>query len=103
MEDAVLHDHLEHGLGAPPGQQVAVEAGFGRQRIQLPAGHAGNEFLHIDAFAGVLPEHARHHDVGQQGEVAGNALGAAAFARQVELAPQRACEFAHQLLRPVGL
>ena len=103
MEDAILHNHLEHGLGAAPGQHGAVKTGFGCQRIELPARHALDELLHVDAFAGVLPVHARHHDERQAGEIAGNALGTAAFAGQVQLAPQRAGKFAHQLLWPVGL
>ncbi|MNV71420.1 hypothetical protein D3C71_1644390 [compost metagenome] len=88
VENAVLHDHLQHCLRAPLRQHGAVKTGLGRQRRQGSARRAVNEVLHVDALARVGPVHARDHDVGQRRHVGGNAFGLAAFAGQVQLASQ---------------
>ncbi len=103
VEEAVLDDHLEHRLRAALREQRPVVAGLGRQPIQLVTRNAVDPVLHVDALAGVLPVHARDHDMRQRREVGRDALGAAAFGSEVELAAQRARELAHELARAVGL
>ena len=101
MEQAILHDLLEHGLRTALGKQAAVKAGSVK-----PGGFvtrdAVHEVLHVDTLLREVPVHLGHHDPGQGRHVGRDALGAAAFAGQVQFALQRAGEFTHQQLRAVG-
>ncbi len=101
VEEAVFHDHLEHGLRAALGQQLAIQARSG-ELGQFMAGDALHKVLHIDAFARVSPVRARDTDPGQRGHVARQPFGVAAFGGQVQLALQRTAELAQQLARAIG-
>ena len=103
MKKAVFHNHLQHRMGAAPGQQLAVKAGFRREPFKLVAGNAVDEVLRVDALVGVSPVHARHDHMRQGGKVQGDALGVATFDGQIKFAPQRAGKFEHQLARAVEL
>ena len=87
VEQAVFHNHLEHGLGAALRQQLAVIAAL-FELFQMVARDTRDEVLHIHAFAGVVPVHPGNHDPGHPGHVFGDALGVAAFAGQIEFALQ---------------
>ena len=102
MKKTIFHNHFQHRLGAAPGQQGAVKPGLQRERGQFAAGDATDKVLRVDAFAGVRPVHARNDDVGHSSEVGGDAFGVAAFGGQVQLAPQGAGKFLHQLAQAVG-
>ena len=103
VEDAVFHNHLEHGVGAALGEQRAFKTRLGRESFQMVARNPVDEVLHVHSFARVSPVHLGDGDEAQGRHVGGNALGMAAFAGQVQLTLERTGKFAHQLLGAVGL
>ncbi len=100
MEETVFEHHLEHGLRAATGQQMAIQT-CGFHGGQIAAGNALDIVLHIQPLAGPWPVDAGHHDLGVRGEVGGDTVGAAALGGKIQLATQRKGELAHHLLRPI--
>ena len=101
VEAAVLQHHLQHDVGTAPGQLTAVQPG----RIdagQIAAGNTVDEILDVQALAGPLPVHFGNQDVVAPLEVAGDALGVAAFGGEIQFAAQRYGELLDHFGRAVA-
>ncbi len=101
MEETVLKHHLEDRRRAAARQLHAIESGS-VERFHRAARDAGDEVLHVEPLADVIPMHPGHDDVVMTLEIVRDALGAAAFGGEIQLAPQRIGELAHHVARTVA-
>ena len=96
VEEAVDQHHLQHGVGAAGGEQLAVEA-RGVHRLEIRRRDAVDPIHHEERRSRELRMHARHHDRLAAAEAFREALLGASLGAEIDFARERLAQLANDL------